>query len=166
MVYIQIPKLKRERIVVLTGREAVWISALSLVLSFIIFSGFLLFEGATPTEAYGHIFTFAFDPSLGFSTTLHRGFFILFSTLAFIVPISAGLWNVGMEGQFYLGTIGAFAVAYSLSDLQTEFLVPLMLTAGALSGAGYGAFAGFLRGKLNVNEVVVTLMLNNIAFWL
>ncbi|MEM0452610.1 MAG: ABC transporter permease [Nitrososphaerota archaeon] len=166
MVYIQLPKLKRERVVVLTGREAVTISILSLVVAFIIFSGFLMLEGASPIEAYGHIFTFAFNPELGLSTTLHRGFFILFSTLAFIVPMSAGLWNIGMEGQFYLGTIGAFAIAYSFPNLHPALLIPLMLIVGALSGAGYGALAGFLRGKLNVNEVVVTLMLNNIAFWL
>ncbi|MEM2818795.1 MAG: hypothetical protein QXK19_03590, partial [Nitrososphaerota archaeon] len=104
MVYLQLPKLKRERLIVLTGKEAVLISISSLIVAFIIFSGFLMLEGATPTEAYGHIFTFAFDPKLGLSTTLHRGFFILFSTLAFIVPMSAGLWNIGMEGQFYLGT--------------------------------------------------------------
>ncbi|MEM3742635.1 MAG: hypothetical protein QXU28_06130, partial [Nitrososphaerota archaeon] len=166
MVYLQLPKLKRERLIVLTGKEAVLISISSLIVAFIIFSGFLMLEGATPTEAYGHIFTFAFDPKLGLSTTLHRGFFILFSTLAFIVPMSAGLWNIGMEGQFYLGTIGAFAVAYSLPNLDPALLIPLMITSGALFGAGYGALAGFLRGKLNVNEVVATLMLNNIAFWL
>ncbi|MEN2974428.1 MAG: ABC transporter permease [Candidatus Caldarchaeales archaeon] len=166
MVSIQITKLKRERIVVLTGREAVLISISSLIVAFIIFSGFLLFEGAMPTEAYGNIFAFAFDPKLGLSTTLHRGFFILFSTLAFIIPMSAGLWNIGMEGQFYLGTIGAFAVAYSLPNLHPALLISLMLIVGAVFGAGYGALAGFLKGKLNVNEVVATLMLNNIAFWL
>ncbi|MCS7125941.1 MAG: ABC transporter permease [Aigarchaeota archaeon] len=166
MVYIQIPKLKRERIVVLTGREAVSISVLSLAVAFIVFSGFLMYEGADPIEAYRNIFSFAFDQKLGLSTTLHRGFFILFATLAFIIPMRAGLWNVGMEGQFYLGTIGAFAVAYTLPTLHPGILIPLMLLAGALFGAFYGALAGFLRGKLNVNEVVTTLMLNNIAFWL
>lgn len=166
MVYIQLPKLKRERVIVLSGREAVTISILSLIVAFVIYSGFLLFEGASPIEAYRNIFSFAFDPKLGLFTTLHRGFFILFATLAFIVPMRAGLWNIGMEGQFYLGTIGAFAVAYAFPHLHPALLIPLMLIVGAIFGAGYGALAGFLRGKLNVNEVVVTIMLNNVAFWL
>lgn len=164
--YMQLPRLKRERIVVLTGRGASLISISSVVIAFAVFSGFLAIEGASPMTAYQNIFTFAFDPKLGLSTTFHRAFFMLFATLAFIVPMSAGLWNIGMEGQFYLGTIGAFAVAYAFPDLQPALLIPLMLLAAALFGAGYGAIAGFLKGKLNVNEVVATLMLNNIAFWL
>jgi simple sugar transport system permease protein len=159
-------KLKPERIPVLTGRQAIITSLISIAFSFIIFSIFVLIEGANPIDAYTNIFSFAFDPALGLQTSLHRGFFLLFQTLAFVVPYTARLWNVGMEGQFYLGTIGAFAVAYSLPSLHPSILIPLMLISGALFGAGYGAFAGFLRSKLNVNEVVGCLMLNNIAFWL
>ncbi|MCL7391950.1 MAG: ABC transporter permease [Thaumarchaeota archaeon] len=166
MISLEALKLKLERIPVVSGGQAVRISLLSLVFSFIIFSIFLSIEGANPIDAYTNIFSFAFDSKLGLPTTLHRGLFLLFSTLAFIVPYSARLWNVGMEGQFYLGTIGAFAVAYSLPTLHPALLIPLMLLSGALFGAGYGALAGYLRGKLNVNEVVGCLMLNNIAFWL
>ncbi len=159
-------RIKLERVPVLTGRQAVVISLFSIAFSFIIFSIFLFIEGANPIDAYANIFSFAFDPSLGLRTTLHRSLFLLFNTLAFIVPYTARLWNVGMEGQFYLGTIGAFAVAYSFPDLHPAILISLMLASGALFGAGYGALAGYLRGKLNVNEVVGCLMLNNIAFWL
>ena len=166
MISLRFPRLKFERIVVLTGADAIKISALSVVISFMVFGAFLSFEGADPLVAYEHIFSFAFDPKLGLPTTLHRGFFLVFSTLAFIIPLAAGIWNIGMEGQFYLGTIGAFAVAYSFPDLSPAALIPLMLISGAILGAAYGALAGFLKGKMNVNEVVVTIMLNNIAFWL
>jgi len=161
-----IPRLKLERIIILTGVDAVKVSLSSIALSFIIFSGFLLLEGASPLDAYNNIFSFAFNPSLGLPTSIHRGTFIIFSTLAFILPLAAGIWNIGMEGQFYLGTIGSFWVAYSLPHLPPIVLIPLMLVVGALFGAGYGAFAGFLKGKLNVNEVVTTIVLNNIAIWI
>ena len=159
-------RLKRERIVVLTGRRAVKVSALSVAFSFLVFSFFLYLEGANPVEAYINIFSFALSPELGLPTTLHRGLFLLFSTLSFIAAYRAGIWNVGMEGQFYLGTIGAFAVAFAFPNLPSFLLIPMMLASGALLGAGYGAITGFLKGKLNVNEVVVALMLNNIAFWI
>lgn len=161
-----IPKIKLERLVIITGRRAVRISLLSIISAFVIFSGFLIFEGADPILAYQNMFAFALDPRLGLPLVVHRSVLILFCTLAFIVPLRAGLWNVGMEGQFYLGTIGAFFVAYSLPSYPTEILVPLMLLGAMGGGALYGAVAGILRGRFNVNEVVVTLMLNNIAFWI
>ncbi|HID04562.1 MAG TPA: ABC transporter permease [Candidatus Caldiarchaeum subterraneum] len=157
---------KKERIIVLTGGRAVKISALSVAFSFLVFSLFLYLEGANPVEAYLNIFSFALAPELGLPATLHRGLFMLFSALAFIVVYRAGIWNVGMEGQFYLGTIGAFAVAFAFPNLPSPVLIPMMLASAALFGAGYGAITGFLKGKLDVNEVVVALMLNNIAFWL
>jgi simple sugar transport system permease protein len=51
-------------------------------------------------------------------------------------------------------------------DLSPAVLIPLMMIAAALGGAGLGAIAGFLKGKLNSNEIVVTMLLNFVAFWL
>lgn len=163
---MKLPRLKLEKVLVLTGREAVKISIVSIIVAFIIFSIFLLLEGANPIDAYKHIFSYAFDPRLGLAPTIRTSMFLLFVTLAFIIPLRAGLWNIGMEGQLYLGTVGAFAVAYAWGGLPSGVLIPLMLIAAGLFGAGYGALAGFLRGKLGVNEIVVTLMLNFVAFWL
>jgi len=163
---VRLPRLKLERVLVLTGREAVKISVISIIIAFIIFSIFLFLEGANPIDAYKHIFSYAFDRKLGLPTTIHRSMVLLFATLAFILPLKAGFWNVGMEGQLYLGTVGAFAVAYAFGNLPSGILIPLMLIAAGLFGAIYGAFAGFLRGKLGVNEIVITLMLNLIGYWL
>ncbi|MEM0440402.1 MAG: ABC transporter permease [Candidatus Caldarchaeum sp.] len=166
MLSVKVPRLKRERIITLSGRRAVQVSLLSILSSFIVFSLFLLYEGADPILAYQNMFSFALDPRLGLQLTIHRSILLLFSTLAFIIPLRAGLWNVGMEGQFYLGTIGAFFIAYTFADLSSEILIPLIILGAMAGGAFYGAVAGTLRGKFNVNEVVVTLMMNNIAFWL
>lgn len=163
---MRLPRLKLEKVAVLKGWDAVKISIYSIIVAFIIFSIFLLLEEANPISAYKHIFSFAFDPRLGLVPTLHRAMFLLFATLAFIIPLKAGLWNIGVPGQFYLGTVGAFAVAYACGGLSSGVLIPLMLIAAGLFGAGYGVFAGFLKGKLGVNEIVTTIMLNNIAFWL
>jgi ABC-type uncharacterized transport system permease subunit len=163
---MRLPRLKLERVLVLTGRDAVKISAASIIVAFVIFSIFLLLEGADAIEAYKNIFSFAFNPRLGLVTTIHRSMFLLLVTLAFILPLKTGFWNVGVQGQFYLGTVGAFAVAYALGNLPAGVLIPLMMVAASLFGAGYGAIAGFLKEKWGVNEVVLTIMLNNIAFWL
>jgi simple sugar transport system permease protein len=163
---MKLPKLKLEKRPVLIGWEAVKISIASIIVAFVVFSAILLYEGANPIDAYANIFSFAFNPKLGLIPTIRTSMFLLFSTLAFILPLKAGLWNVGMEGQLYLGTVGAFAVAYAWGDLPSVVLIPLMLIVAGLFGAGYGAFAGYLKGKLGVNEIVTTLMMNFIGFWL
>ncbi|MEM3420675.1 MAG: ABC transporter permease [Candidatus Hadarchaeum sp.] len=163
---MRLRNIKLEKVVILTGREAVKISIISIIVAFIIFSIFLLSQGANPIDAYIQIFSFAFDPKLGLPSTLHRGIFLLFVTLAFILPLKAGIWNIGMEGQFYLGTIGAFAAAYAWSDLPSNMLIPLVLIVSGFFGAFYGTIVGFLKGKYGVNEIVIALMLNNIGYWL
>ena len=163
---MKLPKLKLEKVLVITGRDAVKISILSIIIAFVIFSAFIFLEGANPINVYKCVFSYAFDPKTGLQTMIHRSTLLLFATLAFILPLKAGLWNVGMEGQLYVGTVGAFAVAYAYGNLSPTILIPLMLISAGSFGAVYGAFAGFLRGKFGVNEIVITLMLNNIAFWL
>ncbi len=78
-----------------------------------------------------------------------------------------------MTGQLYFGALGTFAVLFALggkasrsADLSPGILIPLMLIAAALGGAGLAAIAGFLKGRFNINEIVVTMILNFIAFWL
>jgi simple sugar transport system permease protein len=78
-----------------------------------------------------------------------------------------------MAGQLYAGALAAFAVLFAFGakgsnteHLSAVVLIPLMLIAAALGGAGLGAIAGFLKGKYNINEIVVTMMLNFMTFWL
>jgi len=159
-------RLKLEKRLVLTGRDALKISIFSIIATLVVFSILLIWAGVNPIDAYREVFSYAYDPRFGLGLTIRRGMFLLFATLAFILPLRAGIWNVGVEGQFYLGTVGAFWVGYTLSDLPSETLIPLMLIVGALCGAGFGAITGYLKGKLNVDEIVLAIMLNNIAYWL
>jgi simple sugar transport system permease protein len=78
-----------------------------------------------------------------------------------------------MAGQLYAGALGAFAVLFVFggkashsADLAPGVVIPLMLIAAALGGAALGAIAGFLRGRYNINEIVVTMILNFVTFWL
>ncbi|MFQ6094382.1 MAG: ABC transporter permease, partial [bacterium] len=105
--------------------------------------------------------------------TINRFIFLLLCTSAFIIPFRAGLWNIGMTGQLYSGALGAFAVLYAFgvkdfraSHLSPGVVIPLMLILASLAGAVLGAIAGFLKGRFGVNEIVVTMMLNFMAFWL
>ncbi len=166
-------ELKIEKRLTLTGWEAAAISIFAIVFALVLFSIIFILAEVNPLLAYLEIFSYAFANPYGLPLTINRFIFLLLCTSAFIVPFRAGLWNIGMAGQLYAGALGAFAVLFVFggkeshsSDLAPGILIPLMLIAAALGGAALGAIAGFLRGKYNINEIVVTMILNFITFWL
>ena len=134
---------------------------------------YFLQAGVNPLIGYKKIFSYAFANEFGLPLTINRSIFILLCTCAFIVPIRAGLWNIGMAGQLYAGAMGAFGVAFAFGarDLTSGESCAgncdvLDDARGRVGGALIGAIPGFLKGRFNTNEIVVTMMLNSIAFWL
>jgi len=87
---------------------------------------------------------------------------LILAGLAVYLPLKAGLWNVGAEGQIYVGGIGAAVVALTV-DAGIVVLLPLTLLAGALLGALWGFVPGYLLARWNANEIVTTLMLVFVA---
>jgi len=165
--------LNLEKRLTLAGWEAAVISILAIVFALALFSIIFILAGLNPLFAYKETFSYAFANPYGLPLTINRFIFLLLCTYAFIIPYRAGLWNIGMAGQLYAGALGAFAVLFAFGvkefntlDLSPGILITLMLIAAALSGAGLGAIAGFLKGTFNLNEIVVTMMLNFITFWL
>jgi ABC-type uncharacterized transport system permease subunit len=166
-------ELKLEKRLALTGWEAAIISILAIIFALALFGFIFILAGINPLSAYQEIFSYAFVNPFGLPLTINRFIFLLLCTCAFIIPFRAGLWNIGMAGQFYAGALGAFAVLFAFggkaslsAQLPVAIIIPLMLIVAALGGAGIGAIAGFLKGKFNLNEIVVTMMLNFITFWL
>ncbi len=166
-------ELKIEKRLALTGWEAAVISVLAILFALAFFSIIFILAGVNPLLAYQEIFSYAFVNPFGLPLTINRFIFLLLCTSAFIIPFRAGLWNIGMAGQLYFGALGAFAVLFAFggkgfnnSDLAPGIIIPLMLIAAALGGAALGAIAGFLKGKFGLNEIVATMMLNFVAFWL
>ena len=166
-------ELKLEKRLTLAGWQAAIISILAIIFALALFSFLFILAEVNPLSAYREIFTYAFANPYGLPLTINRFIFLLLCTCAFIIPFRAGLWNIGMTGQLYSGALGVFAILFAFGGkalppphLSPALLIPLMLIAAALGGAGLAAIAGFLKGKFNVNEIVVTMMLNFITFWL
>ncbi len=164
---------KLEKRLALAGWQAAFISLLAVAFALLLFSLIFVLDGIDPWLAYREIFGYAFANAFGLPLTINRFIFLLFCTCAFIIPFRAGLWNIGMTGQLYAGALGAFAVVAAFGgkasqsvELVPGIVIPLMLVAAALGGAVLGGIAGFLKGKLELNEIVVTMMLNFVAYWL
>jgi simple sugar transport system permease protein len=90
---------------------------------------------------------------------------LIFVSLALGVAFHAGLINLGSEGQFLFGGLGATIGAVALDGLVPAPLVLISaIAAGTLFGAGWGFIPGFLKARTGAHEVITTLMLNTIAF--
>lgn len=89
---------------------------------------------------------------------------LLLCGVGLVVAFRAQFWNIGAEGQLLAGAVGATAVAL-FAPLPAPLLIPAMFAAGALCGALWGVLPAVLRLKLDVNEVITTLMMNYIALF-
>ena len=165
-------ELRLEKRATLSAWQAGLISLLAIIVALLLFSLLFLLAGVNPLAAYEEIFSYAFANPFGLPLTINRFIFLLLCTCAFIIPYRAGLWNIGMAGQLYAGALGAYAVLFAFgakefknADYPAELIIPLMLIAAALGGVVLGAIAGFMKGKYNINEIVVTMMLNFLTFW-
>jgi ABC-type uncharacterized transport system permease subunit len=122
--------------------------------------------GGDPVRAYIHMFNASFGSVGVISDTLVKATPLMFTGLACALAFRMGLWNIGAEGQLLMGAWGASAVVLvPLLPAGTPgiLLIPAMVVLGFVCGALYGAIAGVLRAYANVNEIIVTLMLNYVA---
>ena len=166
-------EIKLQKRVSLSGWQAAWISFLAILVALLLFSLIFILAGIGPLEAYREIFSYAFLNPFGLPLTMNRFVFLLLCTYAFIIPYKAGLWNIGMTGQLYAGSLAVYGVLLALgADKSATVLpppivvIPLLLIASLAGGALLGAIAGYLKGKYDINEIVVTMMLNFMMFWL
>ncbi|MDK1493223.1 ABC transporter permease [Sinorhizobium sp. 7-81] len=120
--------------------------------------------GAPVMEAYWRILVGAFGSRLSATETLTRASPLILTGLAAAVAFRARLWNIGGEGQFYLGAISvAAASSQLLAGLPSAVQIPLLLAVGAAAGIVLLLVPLWLRLSFSVDEVVTTLLLNFVA---
>ena len=153
---------RSERLLRALGRPLV-IPALALVTALLAGAVIMLLSGDNPLAAYRGLLEGALGGALAVSRTLRSATPLLLTGLSVAFAFKAGLFNIGAEGQIYLGALATAAVVrYFPSGNQAVML--LTMTAGAaLAGGAWGYAAGFMKSRWNVNEVITTLMLNYIA---
>lgn len=138
----------------------------AIVLALVIGGLVIAMAGGDPFRSYAHIARASFG-SLGvFSDTLVKAIPLILIGLACSVAFRMRLWNIGAEGQFFLGAFGASAVVLLPvlpADTSPWIFIPVMMLAGILFGALWGFIPGFLKARFNVNEIISTLMMNYIA---
>ncbi len=126
----------------------------------------ILMAGANPITAYTALFQESLTTYFGFGNTLTKMTPLLFTSLGVLVALRAGQFNIGGEGQIYLGALGSTLIGLYVPGLPAIIHIPLALVAGFGFGAVWGWIPGYLKAVRGVNEVITTLLLNYIAVYL
>lgn len=143
-----------------------WLNALLPVLavlaSFLVGSILLLVLGINPIEAYTALVTGAFGNQRLVTTTVIKSVPLMFTGLAVTLAYRGGVFNIGAEGQLYLGALFAVWAGTALVlPYPLHLIVALLL--GIVGGMIWGAIPGYLKASRDMNEIIVTILMNYIA---
>jgi len=139
---------------------------LAVIASFVAAGIFIAAMGFNVLDAYETILFTSFRSVNGFVQTLLKFVPLVLLAFAFTVPLAAGKFNIGGEGQMIVGAIGAAAVGIMFADLPMFLLLPMVILAGALFGAFWGAIPAWLLYQFGINEILTTVLMNFISFGL
>ncbi len=123
----------------------------------------ILLMGEDPIQVYKMMFGLAIGNRDGWGNVLFRATPLIFTGLAVAFAFRCGLFNIGGEGQVYVGAFLAAYVGFTFTTLPAVLLIPLTIFAAALGGAFWASIPGILKAKTGVHEVIVTIMMNWIA---
>ncbi|SHJ60411.1 ABC transporter permease [Tepidibacter formicigenes] len=138
---------------------------ISIFLGLIVGAIVLTASGFNPIEGYSEMLNGIFGKPKYMAWTIIKATPLILTGLSVAFAFRTGLFNIGAEGQFIVGALAATLVGYFL-HLPAIIHIPLTLISGCIAGALWGGISGFLKSKFGVNEVISTIMLNWIAFYL
>jgi general nucleoside transport system permease protein len=146
----------------------------SVLFAFIAGAVILVVTGANPIDAYGGLLCGGLglacsqgeNPALQISNTIVFTIPLITAGVAVALPFRAGLFNIGVEGQFLAGAIACTAIGARFNSLPSPILLPMVLIGGMVAGSLWAGVAGVLKATVGAHEVVTTIMMNYIAQWL
>jgi general nucleoside transport system permease protein len=140
------------------------VPVVAVLLALAVSAVFLWLTGHDPVTVYQVMVRASFASRYGLADTLVSATPLILTGLAAVVSFRVKLWNIGAEGQLYLGAVAASGVALWIGDrLPTAANVPVMLAAGAIGGMVWIAIPALARAYLRTNEIITTLLLNSVA---
>lgn len=144
---------------------------ISVLLALLVGALIMLATGHNPTEGYGALISGAFGDmskkilNRNFANTLYKTGQLCITGLATAIAAQAGIFNVGGEGQMYLGALASAYMGARLAGVSPIIALPVCFLAAILSGALYALIPAVLKVKLKINEVITTILLNSVAIY-
>ncbi len=138
---------------------------IALIAGLLVASLLLIALNANPLDAYQSLWNGAFGSENAAAETLVKAIPMLFVAIGICVAFRGGVVNIGGEGQMIAGAVVGVAVALGLGNANAAgwVIITLALLSGFVAGALYAGIAGVLKAYFNVNEILSTIMLNQIA---
>ncbi|MBO3801184.1 MAG: ABC transporter permease [Thermoproteota archaeon] len=155
-------RVKLEKRVQISKYEIIAVRIASIVLALLSIGLLFIVSGIDPFYAYSVILSGVFGSTFGISEVIVKSIPIGLCSLGLSLAYTAKVWNIGSDGQLIMGAIFATWVAL-FSNFPQVLILPSMFLAGFIGGLVWATVPAFLKSKYNVNEVIVTLMMNYIS---
>ena len=136
---------------------------LAIAFGMLISSIIILAIGRNPLEVFGIMVRFSLTRTDSLFSILFKSTPLIFAGLAVAMSFRVNLFNIGVEGQYYIGAFFAAYVGFSLRGLPAAVHLPLALLAAALGGMVWGLLPIILKLRRGAHEVITTIMMNYIA---
>ncbi|MFZ1480913.1 MAG: ABC transporter permease, partial [Paracoccaceae bacterium] len=136
----------------------------AIAVTLVLCAGLIAMAGVNPLTAYAEMLKGAFGSRLSVTETLTRAVPLMLTGLAAAVAFRARLWNIGGEGQFYIGALVAAGLGHDLvSGLPVPLAIAVLMLASMAAGAALLVGPALMRLRFGIDEVVTTLLLNFIV---
>lgn len=146
--------------------KGLWKPALAIVAAVLLSWLLLTAFGYNAVEALQSLYLASFENLRVFGTMLNRASPLLFTGIAVAIAYRGSVFNVGAEGQFLAGAIGATWAGITFASLPGPLLMVVMVLAGAAAGGLWAFVPGLLKARYGISEVITTIMFNYIAIQL
>ncbi len=136
---------------------------LPIIFAFSVGAVFILISGKNPIYVYKFLIQQAFFSKTGLLNTLAYATPIIMTGLGIAISFKAGLYNMGIEGQMYMGAFFATYLGFTLEGLPSVLHIAICILGGMLMGMAYSVIPAVLKAYYHVNEMVSSMMLNYAA---
>lgn len=143
--------------------QRLWMPLVAVALGLAVGAAVIAAGRESPLTAYRAMLDGAAGTGYRFASTLAKATPLMLCGLSVAVAFNAGIWNIGSEGQLYLGGFAAAWVGFTVRGLPSILHVALCMLAACAAGGLWALFPGWLRVRWGTNEVVTTIMLNHVA---
>lgn len=137
----------------------------SVIMAFLVSGVIILIQGINPIDAFSAIIRGAFGNIGSIANTCVRATPLLIGALGMTLGIRGGIFNVGAEGQLYIGAAAATTVGLLPLPVPSWLHITLSLIAGILGGSLFAVLPAFLKAYRGISEIVVTIMLNFVGIY-
>ncbi|MCX7709349.1 MAG: ABC transporter permease [Clostridia bacterium] len=147
----------------LTKLQSIKMRIAAVLLALLTAGIFILVLGHNPLSVYGAMLVGAFGNLYGFKETILLTIPLVITSLGISIAFKMKFWNIGAEGQIFMGAFGASFVALNFPHLPKPLLLLLMAVGGILCGGIWALVPAFFKAQFGTNETLFTLMMNYIA---